>query len=292
MRTMIPVRGKINAGDAGRRRRPLSPWRVAIRTILIAPWVLLGLAAATVAFAIWSEGGPESFSARVKSEFMLASLRMGFGIEEVWVNGLKRSDRKAVLAATGAIRGEPILEFDAGAARERLLALPWIKDAVVAKSLPRQIHVGLTERSPLALWQVERKLVVIDEDGDVIPGVRPKDYPDLPILVGEGADREASQLIALIATAPTIARRMTAAVFVAERRWNLRIDDRIDVRLPAGEPAAALARLSKLEASEAVFTKDIVAIDLRLDDRLIVRLAPDAELPEPPRPPKRAGRQS
>lgn len=276
MRALIEKRQAAAAQKPPRRRRRISLWKTATVAALAAPWVVIASLVGVVAWAVWSEGGPNSLAARMKSEALLASLRLGFEIEEVWVDGLKRTDRYAALQAIGAVRGEPILEFNPEAARERLAALPWVKDAVVALALPRQIHVALTEREPLALWQIDRKLTVIDRDGDVIPGIDPLNYAGLPILVGKGADKQAAALFDLVAHQPAIADRLTAAVFIAGRRWNIRIDDRIDVRLPADAPEAALTRLAALEQEHSLFGKDIVAIDLRLEDRLIVRMAPGA----------------
>ncbi|MGZ0187983.1 MAG: cell division protein FtsQ/DivIB, partial [Alphaproteobacteria bacterium] len=257
MRSLIPMKNNAVV-KMSRRRRPINLWRAATWTALLAPWALLIGLIAVGAGIVWSEGGPESFAARVKSEVLLASLRLGFEIDEVWVDGLQRADRTEVLTAIGAIRGEPIMEFDTDAARERLLALPWVKDAVVALALPAQVHVGLTEREPVALWQVDRKLSVIDSDGDIVKGVDPAGFGKLPILVGVAANKEAGALFALVAGVPSIASRMTAAVFVAERRWNIRIDDRIDVRLPAQAAAAALRRLVTLDKEHELLGRDIV----------------------------------
>jgi cell division protein FtsQ len=99
------------------------------------------------------------------------------------------------------------MEFDTDAARARLLTLPWVKDAVVALALPAQIHVGLTEREPVALWQVDRKLSVIDSDGDIVKGVNPAEFGDLPILVGTAANKEVGALFALVASEPSICCR-------------------------------------------------------------------------------------
>ena len=276
MRALIPHRAKPAAKAPTRRRRRISLWKAATWLAVLAPWALIGGLTAGIVWVVWSEGGPDSFAARAKSEALLASLRLGFEIDQVWVKNLHRSDRGDVLAAVGAVRGEPILEFDPKAARARLLELPWIKDAVVARTLPRQIHVDLTERVPVALWQLEHRLTVIDADGDVVPGIAADGFGRLPILVGKGANDEVRALMALVGETPEIARRMTAAVFVAERRWTIRIDDRIDLRLPADAPGAALARLVAIDREQDLFGRDIVAIDLRLNDRLIVRMAPGA----------------
>jgi len=274
MRPLIAFR-RTPPGKTVRRRR-ISLMKAATRAAIATPWVVLAALLGGAVWLVWAEGGPGSLAARARAEAITASLRLGFEIDEVWVDGLVRSRRPDVLMAVGAYRGDAMLEFDPAAARARLLELPWIKDAIVARALPSQVQVTLIERAPLALWQRKGRLAVIDRDGRVIDGVDPGAFADLPILVGKGADREGAGLLKLVAAEPAIARRLTAAVFIGERRWDIRIDDRIEVRLPADQPATALARLSRLEQEHRLFEKDIVAIDLRLTDRLVVRLAPGA----------------
>jgi cell division protein FtsQ len=67
-----------------------------------------------------------------------------------------------------------------------------------------------------------------------------------------------------------------AAIFVGERRWNLRLSDGLDIRLPEDNVGHALATLSALDKEDRLFAKDIVAVDLRLPDRLVVQLSDDA----------------
>ena len=67
-----------------------------------------------------------------------------------------------------------------------------------------------------------------------------------------------------------------AAIFVGERRWNLRLKDGLDIRLPELEVGGALAALSKLDKEDHLFSRDIVAVDMRLSDRLTLQLSDDA----------------
>jgi cell division protein FtsQ len=69
---------------------------------------------------------------------------------------------------------------------------------------------------------------------------------------------------------------MKAAVLVGERRWNLRLKDGLDVRLPENDVGNALAALTKFDKEDRLFSRDIIAIDMRLADRLTVRLSEDA----------------
>jgi len=76
--------------------------------------------------------------------------------------------------------------------------------------------------------------------------------------------------------ARVIGAKAGAAVFVGERRWNLRLKDGLDIRLPENDVGNALATLSKLDKDDRLFSRDIVAVDMRLPDRLTVQLSEDA----------------
>jgi cell division protein FtsQ len=60
-------------------------------------------------------------------------------------------------------------------------------------------------------------------------------------------------------------------VLVAERRWNLHLKDGVEVLLPEREPQHALRMLVDLDRKKKLLSRDIVAVDLRLPDRVTVR---------------------
>ena len=82
--------------------------------------------------------------------------------------------------------------------------------------------------------------------------------------------------MSLVAPHPSVATRLRAAVRVADRRWNLMLDNGIEVRLPETDADAALTRLDDLTANQGLMARDIVLVDLRLADRLVVRLSDQA----------------
>ncbi len=202
----------------------------------------------------------------------------GFAVDNVLVEGRGRTDQAAILAALKVQRGTPILAIDPRAARARLEALPWVRQATVERRLPKLVYIHLTERSPLALWQLDGKLSVIDRRGQVIPGVSAKQFARLPLVVGQGAPQHAAALIAMLDREPDLRPLVTAAVRVSGRRWNLHLRGGIDVRLPETDPAGAWVQLARLEREHGVLGRDVVAIDLRLPGRLVVRTAPDARI--------------
>jgi cell division protein FtsQ len=95
-------------------------------------------------------------------------------------------------------------------------------------------------------------------------------------VVGKGADAQARDFLALLARYPQVNSVTKAAILVGERRWNLRLKDGLDIRLPEQDVGNALAALSKLDKEDKLFSRDIVAVDMRLPDRLVVQLSDDA----------------
>jgi len=95
-------------------------------------------------------------------------------------------------------------------------------------------------------------------------------------VVGKGAETRAKDFLALLARYPQVKNLTKAAIFVGERRWNLRLKDGLDIRLPENDVGNALAALSKLDREERLFSRDIVAVDMRLPGRLTVQLSEDA----------------
>lgn len=259
-----------------RSRRPGGPakrpdWRRRLRLGLAAvPVVALAALA-----GLWHSGWLGHQATALERNVLEASARHGLRIADVFVEGRKRTRRSELLETLGVARGRPILAFDPHAARQRLERLPWIRRAEVERRLPNLIYVRLEEREPLALWQHDRLVEVIDHEGAVIPGIPTQPFADLPLLVGEDAPAHAAELIAMLASEPDMAPLVSAAVRVRGRRWNLRLDGGIDVRLPETDAPVAWAQLARVQREHGVLGRDVVAIDLRIPDRLVVRTAPD-----------------
>jgi cell division protein FtsQ len=200
----------------------------------------------------------------------------GFRITSVAINGRKQLTQDEILAIGGVNGHSSLLFLDAASVREKLKADPWIAEATVLKLYPGQLRIDIVERAPFALWQRNGQMSVISEDGAVLERYVSPRFVKLPLVVGKGAETRARDFLALLARYPQINGVTKAAILVGERRWNLRLNDGLDIRLPENDLGNALATLSGLDKNEHLFAKDIVAIDLRQPDRLVVQLSDDA----------------
>jgi cell division protein FtsQ len=200
----------------------------------------------------------------------------GFRITSVAINGRKQLTQDEVLGIGGVNGRSSLLFLDAAVVRDKLKANPWIADATVLKLYPGQLQIDITERTAFALWQQDGRLSVISDDGAVLEPYLSRRFLSLPLVVGKGAATRARDFLALLARYPQVRAVTKAAIFVGERRWNLRLKDGLDIRLPENDVGNALASLSKLDKEERLFSRDIVAVDMRLPDRLTVQLSDDA----------------
>jgi cell division protein FtsQ len=234
------------------------------------------LLAGSAVFGIVKGGHLEEVTSALSDTRNALANSAGFRITTVAINGRKQLTQDEVLASGGVNGRSSLLFLDAAAVRDRLKANPWIADATVLKFYPGQLQIDIVERSAFALWQQDGRLSVISDDGTVLEPYLSSRFVSLPLVVGKGAATRARDFLALLARYPQVHAVTKAAIFVGERRWNLRLKDGLDIRLPENDVGNALASLTKLDREDRLFSRDIVAVDMRLPDRLTVQLSDDA----------------
>jgi cell division protein FtsQ len=263
------------------------PPRVGVAATVL---ILLGSAG----LGVVKGGHLEAFTSALSDTRNAIANSAGFRITAVIINGRKQLTQDEVLASGGVNGRSSLLFLDAATVRDKLKANPWIADATVLKLYPGQLQIDIVERSAFALWQQDGRLSVIADDGAVLEPYVSHRFVALPLVVGKGAETRAREFLALLARYPQVNSVTKAVIFVGERRWNLRLKDALDIRLPENDVGNALASLSKLDQDEKLFSRDIVAIDMRLPDRLTVQLSEEAakareELFKDKKPKKKAG---
>lgn len=284
------LREYVGAHLARRRRRSTRPPQVIDREppnryILLVERYLprrIGLVATlailfgSLGFGIVRGGHLEEFTTALSDTRNALANSAGFRITTVGINGRKQLSQDEVLAIGGVNGRSSLLFLDADTVRAKLKANPWIADATILKLYPGRLQIDIVERTAFALWQQNGRLSVIASDGAVLEPYVSRRFLNLPLVVGKGADVRAQDFLALLDRYPQVRSVTKAAIFVGERRWNLRLKDGLDVRLPENDVGNALAALSRLDKDEKLFSRDIVAVDMRLPDRLIVQLSDEA----------------
>lgn len=201
---------------------------------------------------------------------------IGLSAEEISISGLRQARPEQVLAAIGIEKGSSLIGFDVSRARARLNQLDWVAHSSVLRLFPNRLHIEVTERAPYALWQTSGRFLVIDESGRAMTHLAPADWAHLPVVVGRGAQENAAELVNQLSVHSSLKLLVRAAARVADRHWNLYLANGIRVLLPEKNVPAALDTLVELERDQEIMGREITSIDLRLPDRVTLRLSEKA----------------
>jgi cell division protein FtsQ len=218
----------------------------------------------------------------------------GFALKRVEIKGARHIPQLEVynIAFDQPSAAMPLIDLEA--TRQRLLRFGWVRDARVSRRLPDTLVVDIVERRPAAIWQYNSRLSLIDRDGVVLAPVRLEAMPDLPLLIGAGANHQAAALSRLVETAPQLKAAMSGASWVGGRRWDIRFQSGEVLALPEGdaEAARALTRFVKLDQSMQILGRGFVRVDMRVPGKCILRVSnePGSSVPSiaPTAPPQAA----
>ncbi|ESW89634.1 cell division protein FtsQ [Mesorhizobium sp. LSJC268A00] len=202
--------------------------------------------------------------------------RTGFAVDQIKVVGNRQTSEIDILDRLELDGWTSLIGFDAEAARERIDTLPWVEVAAVRKVYPHTLEVRVEEREPFALWQQGAELSVIERSGAVIAPFSGGKQALLPLIIGTGAPAKAPDFVAKINKFPELAARVKGYIRIGERRWDLKLENGITIKLPEDGEDQAIADLVRMDHDNGLLTRDIAAVDMRISDRLVVQLTPEA----------------
>jgi cell division protein FtsQ len=228
--------------------------------------VILGLIAALV---------PEHRAQNIVSTMGVGvereAAKFGFKVAALTVQGVPPMAHDDIVRAAGVYRDQPILGLDLDAVRRRVEQVGWVKSARVVRMLPDTIVLAVTPRDLLAVWQHAGHASVIDSEGRLINEADASRFPELPLVVGEGADDQAAAILPIVRAHPLVMANLDALVRVDGRRWDLRLKDGGLIQLPAVGEDSALIQLDQLERKSRVMELGFARIDLRNPELVAVR---------------------
>ncbi len=202
--------------------------------------------------------------------------RTGFAVDQVRVTGHRETSEIDILEKLELDGWTSLIGFDVGTARERVASLPWVQVASVRKVYPSTLEVKIEERKPFAIWQQGQDLAIVEASGRVIVPFSGGRHADLPLVVGAGAAQTAQAFVTKVKGYPVIAGRVKGYIRVADRRWDLWLDNGVTIKLPEHGEDAAIAELLQMDREDKLLSRDIKSVDLRFSDRVVVQLTPEA----------------
>lgn len=173
----------------------------------------------------------------------------------------------------------PISSFDLDleGMRRTIADIPAVASVSLRVRTGGVLDIAVTERRPAVVWRATDGLALVDGEGVVVGGIADRAARlDLPLIVGDGADRAVPEALEIFAAARPIMDRMRGLVRVGERRWDVVLDRDQRILLPDQEPVRALERVIALDQAQEMLDRDLAAVDMRLALRPTIRMKPGA----------------
>ncbi len=150
----------------------------------------------------------------------------------------------------------------------------WVKRASIKKVLPSTLKINVTENDPYAIYFQEGKSFLIDLDGSIITEINLNNYEDDLLFVrGENSPELLEQLIRDISIAfPNLTQTLEEVEFIEKRRWNLKFNNKLLVKLPDENIQQSLKNLKQLFEEQEVMESNIIEIDLRIQGRAALKV--------------------
>lgn len=202
--------------------------------------------------------------------------RAGFSVKHIDVSGIDRMDRMSVYAVALDQQSIAMPLVDLEGVRQKLLKYGWVADARVSRRLPDTLAIEIVERKPAAVWQHSQQLTLVDSHGVALEPVNLNAMPDLPLVIGPDANVQATALTALMDHAPQLRPVLDGAVWIGDRRWDLKFQSGETLMLPEGDvaAAAALRKFADLEAAQRLLGRGMARFDMRNPDQMAVLPGP------------------
>jgi len=245
------------------------------------PWVKrFGIVMAMLTGIIWitawfflSDADTRSYH-WVENKILLASSNLGFSVQNILVEGRHHTDASILKAMININKDDPLFAFDPREAKIQIQKIAWIENVHIERRLPNTLYIELIERKPIALWQSEKTLKLIDSKGDVIPVTDLSPFKDLITVIGKDAPQQTAALMKALNASSDIEDWVEAAGLISGRRWDLVLDNGVRVKLPEDNSSQALSRLAEAQHENDILNKNLKSIDLRDPSRIVVRTKP------------------
>lgn len=255
-----------------------------VRRAKVAAAVFSGVFLVFFGFWVWKTDAIDRAVGEVSNQVYNITVQTGYSVQNLYLEGRKRTPMEEIEKALDVSRNSPILKLSLEEMRSRLEKIESVKHAAVERSLPDSLYVRIVEREPVALWQYQGKISLVDDNGVVMTGLDMAPYKTLPLIVGENAPKHVNSILEILSSEPSLLKLFVAAVWVGDRRWNIKIkpkenavdeNDNIEVQMPEENALAAWKQLAQLQKKQQILEREIKVLDLRIDGRLFIKLPDD-----------------
>ena len=200
-------------------------------------------------------------------------LNNSFQIKHVIIEGVKKSNKSEIKNNVTDFT-DNLIGLNFNSIKEIVESSEWVKRASIKKILPSTLIINVIENDPYAIYLQEGKSFLIDIDGTIITEINLDNYEnELLFVKGENSPELLEQLIRDISIVfPNLIQNLDELEFIEKRRWNLKLNNKLLVKLPDENIQHSLKNLKQLFKDQEVMQSNIIEIDLRIQGRAAIKV--------------------
>ncbi len=193
---------------------------------------------------------------------------------EVNVSGNNHVSRERVLEIVENVQGQitkndsedyqPLIKMLAKRIKSEIA---WVQDVTVTRNMPNTLNIIISEYIPIAIWQNDGEKYLTDKEGNLIPFEDLEEFKHMVILSGKNANFNAKSLINIFAADPDLSAQVYSATWVSNRRWDIRFESGLLIKLPEKNISNAWNSLIKIYNMPGSIL-GLKIIDLRIADKV------------------------
>lgn len=205
-----------------------------------------------------------------------------FAVKDILVSGNSNLEKGDIIRALNIRNGESLFRLSFSDLGKRLKRIAWIKKVAIRKQFPDTLIIKIEETTPKALLRLNSRMFLVDGDSNVLEEVEGKSTSFLPVIVGidpekdKGGILEALKLVDAISYKSdkpeknTFINKELKEITMEAYGLAMNLDGEV-VKVGYGKYAEKLGRWRELEPEVRKKNPAIKYIDLRFDDRVIVK---------------------
>jgi len=269
--------------EISRQKAKMQRWygfRRKLRLAVIALGVGYG---AAMMYWVWQSGRIAQAGEALVDSLYDVSRRVGFEVETVRIEGINKLSVPYLAQHLGVDVGDPIFRHSIKEIQANLKALPEIRSARVERRLPDTLFIEIVERTVSAIWQHQGEYKLIDWDGTVLANQQRDAAMRYIVMTGDDVPTHAQAFLDMLETTPELKDQVESAMRIGDRRWDVKMRSGLVIKLPEKQAEKAWLAFSKLNLQQQLLGRPIQSIDMRIEDRLFLKMDATSDTPEKPK---------
>ncbi|MDC0037224.1 cell division protein FtsQ/DivIB [Alphaproteobacteria bacterium] len=199
------------------------------------------------------------------------SNKYNYNLKKIEVIGLTNLNKDEILIFFNKFKNSSIFLVPVKEISNEIKKNKWIKEVNIRNDYKNTLKVNIKEETPIGIYENNNQKILFSKNLVILEILRKNhDYKNLISFYGENSIINSKHLISKIDQ--DIKQMIQSLIFVENRRWNIRLKNKITLKLPEKNLEEAIKNYKKIYSNLSnKDLKDIEIIDLRIPNQAIIK---------------------